>query len=122
MNTHAAAVNHIDITQTLVRLYIFLAQSVDRALDQTVGQSLPQHELQSQLQSARADVLAMLSVNRVVKEKVDTECSRVRALIGACLKEGAGKGAVREELASERNALKTKTAALSDLLAVFRSV
>ena len=121
MNTHVGAVGHIDITQTLVRLYIFLAQSVDRALDQTATPSLPEHELQSQLQSARAEVLAMLSVNRVVKEKVDAEYSRVRALIGACLKEGAGAGAVREELTSQRNALKTKTAALSDLLAVFRS-
>jgi hypothetical protein len=122
MNSQAEAVRHIDITQTLVRLYIFLAQSLDRVQDEMTGQSVPEHELQSHLQSARADVMAMLSANRVVKEKVEAECNRVQALVGRYLKEGAGKTALLDELKSERNILKTKTAALSDLLAVFRSV
>ncbi len=122
MNGHLAVHSHIDITQTLVRLYIFLAQSLDRALNATTGQSHPEHELQSHLTSARSEVMAMLSVNRVVKEKVDEECNRVRSLIGACLKGGASKTAALDELKSERDTLKTKTAVLSDLLAVFRAV
>jgi hypothetical protein len=122
MNGHLTAVSHIDITQKLVRLYIFLAQSLDRALDPTAGASLPEHELQSHLASARSDLMAMLAVNRVVKEKVEAECNRVRSLVGACLKGGASKTAAFDELQSERDALKTKTAALSDLLAVFRAV
>ena len=122
MNGHLAVNHHIDITQTLVRLYIFLAQSLDRALNATAGPSLPDHELQSHLASARSDAMAMLSVNRVVKEKVEEECARVRSLIAAFLKGGAGKPGALDELKSERDVLKTKTAALTDLLAVFRAV
>jgi hypothetical protein len=43
-------------------------------------------------------------------------------LIAAFLKGGAGKPAALDELKSERDVLKTKTAALTDLLAVFRAV
>jgi hypothetical protein len=121
MNSHLAVNRHIDITQALVRLYIFLAQSLDRALNAAAGHSYPDHELQSHLASARSEVMAMLSVNRVVKEKVDEECNRVRSLVAAFLKGGAGKTPA-DELKSERDVLKTKTAALTDLLAVFRSV
>ena len=52
MNGHLAVNSHIDITQTLVRLYIFLAQSLDRALNATTGQAFPEHELQSHLVSS----------------------------------------------------------------------
>jgi hypothetical protein len=122
MNSHLIVHNHIDITQTLVRLYIFLAQSLERALNDEVRQTYPEHELQSHLASARSEAMAMLSVNRVVKEKVEEECNRVRSLVGACLKGGASKTAVLDELKLEQEVLKTKTAALSDLLAVFRAV
>ena len=114
--------SHIDITQTLVRLYIFLAQSLDRALNATVGQSDPGHELQSHLATARCEVMAVVSVNRVVKEKVGEECNRMSSLIGAFLKRGTGKTAAFDELKSERDVLKIKTAVLSDLPAVFRAV
>jgi hypothetical protein len=122
MHGHLAVNSHIDITQTLVRLYIFLAQSLDRALNATEEQSYPDHELQSHLASARSEVMAMLSVNRVVKEKVEEECNRVRTLVTAFLKGGSGKTAALDELKSERDVLKTKTAILTDLLAVFRAV
>jgi hypothetical protein len=122
MNGHLAVNSHIDITQTLVRLYIFLAQSLDRAVNATAGHSYPDHELQSHLASARSEVMAMLSVNRVVKEKVGEECNRVRSLVAAFLKGGASKTAALDELKSERDVLKIKTAALTDLLAVFRAV
>jgi hypothetical protein len=122
MNGHLAVHSHIDITQTLVRLYIFLAQSLDRALNETAGQTYPEHELQSHLASARSEVMAMLSVNRVVKEKVEEECHRVRSLVAACLKGGPSKTAALDELRLQRDMLKTKTATLSDLLAVFRAM
>lgn len=66
--------------------------------------------------------MAMLSVNRVVKEKVEEECHRARTLVVAFLKGGASKTAILDELKSERDVLKTKTAVLTDLLAVFRAV
>jgi Skp family chaperone for outer membrane proteins len=63
----------------------------------------------------------MLSVNQVVKAKVEQECNRVRSLVTACLTDGAAKSAALEELKAERALLKQKTMALSDLLAVFRA-
>ncbi|MDH5337527.1 MAG: hypothetical protein OEW20_14550, partial [Nitrospira sp.] len=69
----------------------------------------------------RAAVLEMLSVNHVVKAKVEEECNRVHSLIMACLGDGVEKAFALDALKAERATLKHKTMALSDLLAVFRS-
>jgi hypothetical protein len=121
MNAQSTVLSHIDITDTLVRLYLFLAQSMDRCLNEAARISFPEAELQSHLASTRAAVLDMLSVNQVVKRKVEQECQRVLSLIPECLREGAGKAGALEELKVERAVLKHKTMALSDLLAVFRA-
>jgi hypothetical protein len=65
--------------------------------------------------------MEILSVNRVVKDKVEQECQRVLTLSAACLTDGAAKKATMDELSAERDVLKKKTMALSDLLAVFRA-
>ena len=67
MNTQATADSPIDITETLVRLYVFLAQDLDRCLDLAACQTYSEHELQSHLLSTRATLMEMLSVNQVVK-------------------------------------------------------
>jgi hypothetical protein len=66
-------------------------------------------------------MMEILSVNRVVKSKVEQECVRVLSLSGACLKGADGKTAMMETVKAERAVLKNKTMALSDLLAVFRA-
>ena len=48
MNAQSTAHAHIDITETLVRLYVFLAQNLDRCLNEAVRTSYPEHELRSQ--------------------------------------------------------------------------
>ena len=121
MNTQLTAHDHVETTETLVRLYVFLAQDLDRCLDDAVWQSYPEHELQSHLESTRATMMDILSVNRVVQAKVEQECNRVLSLAATCLTQGLGKMAAMEELKAERAVLKNKTMALSDLLAVFRS-
>jgi hypothetical protein len=63
----------------------------------------------------------LLTVNRVVKGKVEQECNRVLSIATACATDGPGKAAAIEELKVERAVLKHKTTALSDLLAVFRA-
>ena len=113
--------NYVDITDTLSRLYLFLAQSLDRCVSEAARISYPEAELQSHLASTQATVLDMLSVNQVVRGKVERECQRVLSLIAACLTEGPGKAGALDELKAERAALKYKTMALSDLLAVFRA-
>ena len=121
MNAQSTAHDPIDITETLARLYVFLAQNLDRCLNEAARTSYPEHELQSHLSSTRAEMMAILSVNRVVKNKVEQECDRALSLAAACVTDGSGKTAAIEALKAERVVLKNKTMALSDLLAVFRA-
>lgn len=121
MNVQTAVHSHIDVTDTLVRLYLFLAQSMDRCVSEAARSDYPEAELQSHLVSIKAAVLDMLAVNPVVKAKVERECNRVHALVVACVTDGAAKAVVLDELKAERAVLQHKTMALSDLLAVFRA-
>lgn len=121
MNVQSTVHSHIDITDTLARLYLFLAQSMDRCVSEAARISYPELEFQVNLASTRAAVLDMLSVNQVVKGKVEQECNRVEALVAACLVDGAAKTGAVDELKVERAVLKHKTMALSDLLAVSRA-
>ena len=79
---------NIDITDTLVRLYVFLAQTIDRCLSEAARISYPETALQGHLAATRATVLDMLSVNKVVKEKVEQECKQVLSLVAAVLDVG----------------------------------
>ena len=121
MNPQSTTHDPIDITETLVRLYVFLAQNLDRCLNEAARTSYPEHELQSHLSTTKAEMMEILSVNRVVKNKVEQECNRALSLAAACLTDGSGKTAAIEALKAERVVLKNKTMALSDLLAVFRA-
>lgn len=121
MAAQASAPRHIEVTETLVRLYVFLAQYLDRCHDEAARQAFPEKDLQAHLSDTKARMLEILSVNRVVKEKVEKECDRVLSLGAAYLKGGTGKKAVLAELKAERVVLQNKTIALSDLLAVFRA-
>jgi hypothetical protein len=114
--------DHIRITETLVRLYVFLSQSLDRCLDQSTHESFPDKDHQAFLAETRARVMEMLAVNPVVKRKVEEECQRVLKLAGSYLKAKATKAAVRRQIKAEREILRTKLVALSDLLAVFRAL
>lgn len=113
---------HIEITETLVRLYVFLAQYLDRCQNEAARQTFPEQELQAHLSSTKAKMLEILTVNRVVKDKVEHECERVLSLGAACLKSDGQKMESLVELESERAVLQNKTIALSDLLAVFRAL
>lgn len=112
---------HLEITETLVRLYVFLTQYLDRCQNEAARQSFPEQDLQAHLAKTKAKLMEILSVNRVVKEKVANECDRVLALGAACLKDGGKNQTTLEQMKAERAVLHNKTIALSDLLAVFRA-
>jgi len=95
MKAQSTVYGHIDITETLVRLYVFLAQDVDQCLHEAEQSTYPEHDLH--LSSTRAKMSEMLSVNRVVQGKVAEECTRVLALTSACLTDGSGKTAAKNE-------------------------
>jgi hypothetical protein len=123
MTGHASpTLGHIEITETLVRLYVFLTQYLDRCLDQALRAEFPEKEMQAHLSSTRAQMMEILSVNPVVKGKVEKECEHVLSLGSACLRGGADKTLAMDEIKTERALLRNKTIALSDLLAVFRAV
>ncbi len=119
MNT--SKVDHIDITATMVRLYVFLSQYLDRCVNEAARAAYPEADLQAHLAATRGQWLDIVAVNPVVKGKVTEECNRVLAIGAACLK-GGDKSAAMEALNAERAVLRHKTIALSDLLAVFRAL
>jgi hypothetical protein len=124
MATAAAASTtprHIEVTETLVRLYVFLANYLDRCLNEAARQTYPEAELQKHLAETVSKLSEILSINRVVKAKVQDECDRIMALGSACL-QANGKGAMADDIKAARAVLQNKTIALSDLLAVFRSI
>ena len=121
MKAQSVVHSHIDVTDTLARLYLFLAQSIDRCVSDAARINYPEAELQAHLAATRATALDMLSANPVVKAKVEQECNRVGSLIMTCLGDGAANVVALEELQAERAVLTHKTMALSDLLAVFRA-
>lgn len=118
----ASTQEQIDVTAALVRFYVFLAQYLDRCLDEAARQSYPESELQGHLADTRRQLMEILTVNPVVKKKLAEECDRVLALGASCLKTGAADAKTREVIQSERTVLKHKTIALSDLVAVFRAL
>ena len=65
MAAQSAASNHNDITETFVRLYVFLAQSLDRCLDKAQRESFPEKEHQAFLADTRNKLMEVLRVNPV---------------------------------------------------------
>jgi hypothetical protein len=110
-----------DIAAALVRLYVFLAQYLDRCLDEAARESYPDSELQAHLDATRRQLMEILSVNPVVKRKLADECDRILHVGASCLKLGATDHQTREAIQAERAILKSKTIALSDLVAVYRA-
>lgn len=112
----------IDVAAALVRLYVFLAQYLDRCFDEAARKSYPDSELQGHLTETRRQLMEILAVNPVVKKKLSEECDRILALGASCLKDGAADVKMREAIQQERAILRNKTLALSDLVAVFRAM
>jgi hypothetical protein len=112
---------HITTTETMLRFYVFLGQYIDRCIDEEQRRSLPEQEFQQHLATAHAEVGELLATNRVVKAKAEVEFQRVTDMCQDYLKH-LGSGEKQRTLKEEREILRVKMLALSDLLAVFRSV
>lgn len=118
----ASAQEQIDLAASLVRLYVFLAQYLDRCFDEAAHKSYPDSELQAHLAETRRQLMEILAVNPVVKRKLAEECDRILALGATCLKSGSADTRLRDAIQAERAVLRNKTIALSDLVAVFRAL
>ena len=122
MASQPQAPGHIEITETLVRLYVFLTQYLDRCLDEAARKAYPDEELHAHLATTRATMADILAVNPVVKRKVEKECKEVLALGAAVLKGGHERASAMGPMQAQHDILRSKTIALSDLLAVFRAL
>jgi hypothetical protein len=122
MAAQSAPGHHVEITETFVRFYVFHAQTLDRCLEKSARESFPEKEHQAFLAGARANVMETLAVNPVVKRKVEEEYGRILKLAASYPKARANKAALRRQIKAERETLRTKLVALSDLLAVFRAL
>ena len=122
MSSQAQTPSHLAITETLVRLYVFLTQYLDRCLDEAARKTYPDEELHAHLAKTRATMADILAVNPVVKKKVEKECTDVLALGAAILKGGNERATAMVPMQAQRAVLRNKTIALSDLLAVFRAL
>lgn len=71
MNAQSAVHSHIDVADALARLYLFMAQSIGRCVNETAAAGCSKTELESHLAETKSTVLDMLSVNQVVKAKVE---------------------------------------------------
>ena len=112
---------HIRTTETLLRLYVLLAQYLDRCRsDEGSSSSLSEGEFQRHLDETRTSLTNLLSSNRIVPHKVEQEYERVMDL-GKSLTRKPEDAGLRSQVDQEREVLRIKTLALSDLLAVFRS-
>jgi hypothetical protein len=118
----ASASTQLEIAAALVRLYVFLSQYLDRCLDDAVRRGLPDGDLQTHLAQTRGELMDILSVNPVVKRKLTEECDRIVNLGASCLTPSSVTAKDRERIHAEREVLKQKTSALSDLVAVFRAL
>ena len=112
---------HITMTETMLRFYVFLGQYIDRCLDEEHRRALPEQEFQQHLATTHDEVVQLLAANRVVKAKAEAEFQRVTDMCQDFLKQ-PGSGEHQHALQEEREILRVKMLALSDLLAVFRSV
>lgn len=118
----ATAKDQTDLAAALVRLYVFLTQYLDRCSDEVARAGYPEEELQSHLAETRRQLMDILSANPVVKQKLTDECDRILALGASCVKSGSADKTVRDAIQAERAVLRSKTIALSDLVAVFRAL
>ena len=112
---------HITTTETVLRFYVFLGQYIDRCLDEEHRRALPEPEFQKHLSATHDQVAELLATNRVVKGKTEAEFQRVTGLCQDYLTH-PGSQEHQRTLKAERETLRIKMLALSDLLAVFRSV
>jgi hypothetical protein len=117
-----SAKEQTEIAAAFVRIYVFLAQYLDRCFDEAARKTYPDAELQAHLAETRQQLMGILTVNPVVQQKLAQDCDRILALGASCLSTGQADPQMRDTIQAERAVLKNKTLALSDLVAVFRAL
>jgi hypothetical protein len=111
---------HIDIIETLIKLYGSLEQNLDHCLHEIATGMLEEHESQARLSVTRGQIMDILAGNSVVKQKLEEECRRLLSLASACFSDGPQSTVALKQARTEREALRCKAAALKELLDVLQ--
>lgn len=121
MNGITATQNHIEIIETVIKLYESLGQGLDHCLNEIGTGVIEEHELQAHLSTSRAQMMDILAGSPAVKQKLEQECKRLFSVTSACFSNGTPDSVAMKEAKMEREVLRCKTAALSDLLDVLQA-
>ena len=113
---------HIRITETLLRLYVFLAQHLDSCLQVGPRGNDANDDLEGHLATTRTAILEMQSANRVLKAKIQRACQHVLGLAAAYSTEGTGSARGSAALAAERAVLRHTSMPGGYRLPVFRAL
>ncbi len=121
MSQESSLPQHVRTTEMFLRLYVLLAQYLDRCRSEDMSSSsLSEVEFQKHLNETKSTLANLLSTNRIVPDKVEQEYNRVMKC-GESLAANPGDAELKGVVDQEKEVLRIKTLALSDLLAVFRS-
>lgn len=115
------AQDHIEIIETVLKLYASLGQSLDHCLNEIRTGVTEEHELQAHLSPSRAQMMDILAGSPTVKQKLEQECKRLLSVTSACFSNGTPDSVAMKQAKTEREALRCKTAALTDLLDVLQA-
>jgi hypothetical protein len=121
MNGITTTQDHIEIIETVIKLYESLGQSLDHCLNEIGTGAIEEHQLQAHLSTSRAQMMDILAGNPAVKQKLEQEGKRLLSVTSACFSSGTPYSVAMKEAKKEREALRSKTAALSDLLDVLQA-
>lgn len=121
MNKPIVPSQYITITETYLRFYVLLSQYLDRCLDEGIRESFSEEDFQGHLRETQQSVLNLLATNRIVKNKVEKEYEYILK-VGKDYLENPAVADLKSKAETERENLRVKMLALSDLVAVFRSV
>lgn len=121
MSGITAAQHHIEIIETIIKLYVSLGQSLDHCLNEIGAGMVEEHELQAHLSASRAQMSDILAGYPAVKHKLEQECKRLLSLASTCFSNGTQYSVAMRQAKMEREILKYKISALVDLLEVLQS-
>ena len=121
MNGTSVAQNCIEIIETLIKLYTSLGQSLDHCLNEIGTGAVEEHELQAYLSTSRAQAMDILAGSPAVRQKFGEECKRLLSLTSACFSNGTQYSVAMKQARTERETLRSKSAALSELREVLRA-
>ncbi len=111
----------LTMTELLSHLYLGLTRYLDSIHENSEKSKKTREDIQSLIQTSREGLAQYLSMNPVVQRSVEEE----QALVSKIVEEAMNNGLtpkVMEKMTTERAKFQTKIVALTDLIALYKSL